>query len=273
MAYYKGKLRGSTARRRSLPAEVFLALPVPLPTANEQRRIAAILDQIDDIRATRREVLNHVDTLPQSIFQDMFRESMAIAPRIDLIELTKVITKGTTPTTVGLAFRARGVPFLRAQNLQRGTVAFSPHDLFIDGDAHEILKRSRVLPQDVLISIAGTIGRIAVVPAGSPEMNCNQAVAVIRLNDPCLAPWLMSWLNSLDAQSQIGASSVTGTISNLSLGQIRRLKVPAVDGPAVQAFAQRIRAVNEHRSAVTRTDTNVDDLFASLQSRAFRGEL
>ena len=48
------------------------AVPVPLPPLDEQRRIAAILDQADELRAKRRRVLSHLDAIAQSIFLDMF---------------------------------------------------------------------------------------------------------------------------------------------------------------------------------------------------------
>jgi type I restriction enzyme, S subunit len=57
-------------------------------------------------------------------------------------------------------------------------------------------------------------------------MNCNQAVAIIRLPDSTNPHFFRYWLNSQDAISQISDSKVTGTISNLSLGCINKLKIP-----------------------------------------------
>jgi type I restriction enzyme S subunit len=51
-----------------------LALCLPLPPFNEQRRIAAILDAADALRTRRRAALNKLDTLAQSIFIEMFGE-------------------------------------------------------------------------------------------------------------------------------------------------------------------------------------------------------
>ena len=59
-------------------------------------------------------------------------------------------------------------------------------------------------------------------------MNCNQAVAFVRLAETSVLRhfYLMHWLNSRDARLQMAGSSVTATISNLSLGKIKDLKVP-----------------------------------------------
>src|SRR5262245_19386124 len=100
-----------------------------------------------------------------------------------LQDVTSTITKGTTPTTLGLPFSESGIPFLRAQNLQGGRVDLSTDRLFIPPETHTALFRSVIRPLDVLVSIAGTIGRAAVVSPDAPEMNCNQAVAIVRLRE------------------------------------------------------------------------------------------
>ncbi len=247
--------------------------PISLPSLSEQRRIAAILDHADALRTKRRQVLAHLDVLTQSIFNDMFEGAIKGAERVQLQSLAALITKGTTPTSVGLQFTSQGVPFVRVQNLQQGTVRFDSGALFISAEAHKTLRRSIIRPEDLLISIAGTIGRIAIVPRDAAEMNCNQAVAIVRPADPAMGPWLMAWLTSRDAKGQIGSSAVTATIANLSLGQIGRLDVPVVGVAATQQFARRSDAVNAQRTAVLAAERADDELFASLQSRAFRGEL
>lgn len=249
-------------------------IAVPLPGIDEQRRIAAILDHADALRAKRRQVLAHLDDLTRAAFTRESGDSKSAEGRtVPLAELASVVTKGTTPTSVGLHFANEGVPFLRAQNLQRGTVVFGSGDLHIDEPSHQYLSRSQIEPQDLLISIAGTIGRVAVVPEDAPTMNCNQAVAIVRLHDRSLAPWMRSWLQSEDARRQINASAVTATISNLSLSQIRQLQVPEVSEDVARSFATLDAAVAHNVKAVERAAAADDRLFSSLQSRAFRGEL
>jgi type I restriction enzyme, S subunit len=147
-------------------------------------------------------------------------------PKIKLADASDVITKGTTPTTMGFDFREVGIPFIRVQNLIDGTVSHNTDPLFISAETHKILKRSKIHPNDVLVSIAGTIGRVAIVPANAPEMNCNQAVAIMRPNAAIDRRYLLHWMSSENAMQQIARGKVTGTISNLSLSQIGALEVP-----------------------------------------------
>ena len=143
-----------------------------------------------------------------------------------LASLSSLITKGTTPTTLGYAHSDSGIPFLRVQNIFSGQVNFKEDTLFIDSNTHTALKRSQIQGGDVLVTIAGTIGRTGVVPHDAPEMNCNQAVAIVRPTPEIERSYLRHWLESQEARSQMLGSTVTGTISNLSLSQLGELRVP-----------------------------------------------
>lgn len=145
---------------------------------------------------------------------------------VTLSDVTKIVTKGTTPTTLGMAFQDGGIPFIRVNNIQNKVLNFTDDVLYIDGQTHEKLSRSIIKPKDVLISIAGSIGRSCVVPDNAPDLNCNQAVCIIRCNiEKILPEYLSYWLGSEIARSQISNSKVTGVIQNLSLTQVKALKI------------------------------------------------
>ena len=167
--------------------------------------------------------------------------------RIKLGELCHVVTKGTTPTSIGLEFTDSGVPFLRIQNLCDRSVKLE-NVLFISEQTHQALKRSIIQPKDFLITIAGTIGRVAIVPDNFPECNCNQAVAILRFDYEKLNPqYLLHWLNTPDAFAQISGRKVTATISNLSLGQIKQLEIPLPPLPEQQKIARILDAADSLR--------------------------
>ena len=72
LGYYKAKLRGSTARRRSLPTPTLLAFTVPLPNVEEQRKILEIVKKVKDVIAARRQQLFAIDALIKARFVEMF---------------------------------------------------------------------------------------------------------------------------------------------------------------------------------------------------------
>src|SRR5690606_3771459 len=127
----------------------------------------------------------------------------AVIPQVKLESLCSKITKGTTPTSIGLNFEKNGVPFVRINNFKSRTIDLNKDTLYISNATHEKLKRSKILGGDVLLSIAGTIGKSCIVPYGAPESNCNQAVCIIRpANNQLLNNYLQHWLESESALKQ-----------------------------------------------------------------------
>lgn len=202
----------------------FLATEILLPPIEEQQRIAAILDKVKLVKCKRELAVKKLEKFAQSQFVKMFNE-IKDYQTCKLKDLCKLITKGTTPTTLGLSFEEYGIPFIRAQNIVDGKISFSKDALYISPETHNILSRSKIYPNDVVISIAGTIGRSGVVGNEFEELNCNQAVAILRVNARLLPNFLRIWLESDFAKKQILSSTVTGVISNLSLTQIGNLEI------------------------------------------------
>lgn len=168
--------------------------------------------------------------------------------RLKLGSLCSVVTKGTTPTSLGMKFEETGVPFLRIQNLNNSTVSLNDV-LYISEETHNSLGRSKIKSGDFLITIAGTIGRVAIVPNEFPEANCNQAIAILRFDELKLYPrYLLYWITTNDALSQISGKKVTATISNLSLGQIKELEIPL---PPLEE-QKRIAAILDKADAIRR---------------------
>lgn len=181
--------------------------------------------------------------------------------------MCSVITKGTTPTTLGFDFSEDGVPFLRAQNVF-GSVDIEQGTLFISPQTHAALSRSSIAPGDVLLTIAGTIGRTAIVPLDAPAMNCNQAVAILRPIEGLDRKYLFHWLQSQDATGQIFGSTVTGTISNLSLGQISglQLSLPPLDEQRrIVAILDKADALRQKRKrAIALLDSLTQSIFLEM---------
>ena len=194
-----------------------------LPPLDQQRRIAEILWAVDEALQKFGRANENIQQLVDSTV------SLATAntDRVELESVCEVITKGTTPTTAGYDYVSHGVGFLRAENLQDVELETTADLLFVSHEYHELQKRSQIMPGDVLLSIAGTVGRSALVPAQfSVPLNCNQAVAIIRPRDLTQGEAIFRWLQTHDAKRQFSQGVVKGTIQNLSLGIIGKLKIP-----------------------------------------------
>ena len=142
---------------------------------------------------------------------------------IRLSTISEIITKGTTPRGGKVAYSQSGIGFLRAENI----AGYDKLDLsnlnYIDEESHNnYLKRSILKENDILITIAGTLGRTAIVTQQALPLNTNQAVAIVRLVNNRLinVKYLVYALNSPIIKSDLLAKSVDMAIPNLSLENI-----------------------------------------------------
>ena len=110
-------------------------------------------------------------------------------------DVSEAVTKGTTPTTLGFAYQASGVLFVKAESLTDMLIDRAKC-AFIDELAHDALRRSSLAKSDILFTIAGTLGRVAIVSNSNLPANTNQAVAIIRLIEPMIAPYTARFLRS-----------------------------------------------------------------------------
>ena len=143
--------------------------------------------------------------------------------KIRLSTISEIITKGTTPRGGKVAYSQSGIGFLRAENI----AGYDKLDLsnlnYIDEESHNnYLKRSILKENDILITIAGTLGRTAIVAQQALPLNTNQAVAIVRLVNNRLinVKYLVYALNSPIIKSDLLAKSVDMAIPNLSLENI-----------------------------------------------------
>ena len=128
---------------------------------------------------------------------------------------------------------------------------------------------------DVIISIAGSIGLVAPVPATLNGVNLteNAAKLVPRRGGEFDALFLAAYLQTPHAQSQIRSHVGQVTIGKLALFRIEKIKVPLPELALQREFVLRISALRDHDTVLRRAQLELDALFDSLQQRAFRGEL
>jgi type I restriction enzyme, S subunit len=171
------------------------------------------------------------DEATARLFPDSFEESeLGLVPRgwrvARLGDATERITKGTTPTTLKRPFVEMGINFVKAESMT-GDGGFIPEKFaFIDDETHELLRRSQLQDGDVLISIAGTIGRIAVMTKDYLPANTNQAVALVRPLPSVFPSGLINrFLRLNESQQKMSEKVVQAVQANLSLGTLSDLKV------------------------------------------------
>jgi type I restriction enzyme S subunit len=163
------------------------------------------------------------------------------------------VTNGDTPARRNMTAGSGDIPFIKIHNLTHsGELDFGTRQTFIDRATHEgELRRSRIVPGDVLINIVGPpLGKVSLVPEAYPEWNTNQAVVVFRPTSAILSRLLALWLLSNEVMERLKATSrATAGQYNISLSACRLLPLP------LPPLREQERIVSE-----------VDRLFSSISS-------
>ena len=250
-----------------------------LPPLEEQRRIADVLERMDALRAKRREAIARLDELAQSIFLDMFGAA-SNWPSRSLGELVAEFRYGTSRKS-----GSDGVPVLRIPNVVGGSIETS-NLKFAELPQNE-LDRLRLRNGDLLfVRTNGNpayVGRCAEFSAreigGTAYADQDFAYAsyLIRarpdqdLLDPVFARVFMS-SNTGRRLLRERAKTSAGQF-NINIEGLGGIPVPLAPIEMQREFAAKVASVATFRSRYERSDEQLDELFASLQQRAFRGDL
>lgn len=101
--------------------------------------------------------------------------------KVRLGDIATVITKGTTPTSLGYDFVDSGINFIKIESITEDGSFIADKFAYITDECNQKLSRSQLQENDILFSIAGAIGRVAIVDGGILPANTNQALAIIRV--------------------------------------------------------------------------------------------
>ena len=137
------------------------------------------------------------------------------------------ITKGATPTTKGFKWQDSGITFLRSECVSE--LGYSESGVaFISKEAHDSMERSKIIGGDILISITGNVGRIAVYPLDNSEGNINQHIARVRIVKKEIAnrKFIYYQLNQKNYRNYYLGIITGAAYPQLSLKQIRNLSIP-----------------------------------------------
>lgn len=277
--YRKFERLASGATVKNLNIDLVRGVQIPLPSLNEQRRIATILDQAEAIRRTRKHALSRFDDLAQSAFRqivgDPLTNSLGWRDDLRLGEVSDIVSGVTKGRKLNGA-ATRMVPYLAVANVQ---------DRFLKLDSVKEIEatdseiaRYRLRRDDLLLTEGGDpdkLGRGALWKEELAEAIHQNHVFRVRLSSPDLDPTFLNWLvgSSRGKRYFLRSAKQTTGIASINMGQLKQfpLLIPPLD--VQERFAAAIAGIETQTALARRSLEKLDALFASLQHRAFRGEL
>ena len=166
-----------------------------------------------------------------------------------------------------------GVVCLRTSNLGKGEWNWADTRFVTEEDYAERTRRSEVLPNDIILSREGTVGVLALVDEGM-RLCMGQRLVQLRVNDSQLdPPFLLNLLLHNLAPERLSRLMAGSTSKHLNVKELRKLPVLLPPLYIQHRFAAIVESVEQQKASQRTHLAELDTLFASLQARAFRGDL
>jgi type I restriction enzyme, S subunit len=252
-------------------------LKISLPPLEEQKRIAEILDRAESLRAMRRQSIEQLNTLTQAIFLEMFGDPVT-NPRgwsqtrfEDTLSIP--LRNGSSPSHVGkLMHKVLTLSAITGNKFNE--TAWKTSTFKFIPPVHQRVDRA-----DFLICRGN--GNLHLVGKGyfpteqMPDVTFPDTIIAARISSEHFEREFLEHIwNSTMVRRQIESSART-TNGTLKVNQtmLENIVILTPPLPLQHEFAQRVKAIEKLKATHQKSLTELDALFASLQHRAFRGEL
>lgn len=258
-------------------------LPVPVPLLAEQDRIVAMLDDVDGLRAKRRQALMLLDKLKESVFLDMFGDPVASAcdwPIVKFEEIVEEFKYGTSNKSTSSGYKALRIPNVVGGVLDLAELKTVPVTV-------AELKRLRLRDGDILFVRTNgnqdNVGRCAIFESeaierqGMSSDNFIYASYLIRARlrlDIALPVFAREFmLSGAGRRALSGQSKTSAGQFNINIQGVGAVLISVPPIGLQQEFAKRIAAIEAEKVRHRVHLAKLDELFLAVQSRAFAGTL
>ncbi|MFT0183499.1 restriction endonuclease subunit S [Pseudomonas benzopyrenica] len=245
-----------------------------LPSLPEQRRIAAILDKADALRAKRRKAIAKLDQLLQSVFLEMFGDPVSNSKGWPLHNLAEATFFQEGPGILAKDFRESGVPLVRMAGMSDGKVSLNGCN-FVDQAMFERKWSQFALSEgDILVLTSATFGKPAVVSKETVGSIFYTGIIRFKATHQSLsAEFLKSFLASPWFLRQAQRLASGAVIKHFGPTHLKQMHIPIPPMELQLAFAKLTEQIMHQRTTLWRSFENMEKLFRSLQHHGFEGTL
>lgn len=251
--YARFKSHGSV--REIMDWDEMCKVELPVPSIEKQRSIVKAYNTITDRIELKRKINDNLAKTIKAVFKSWFLDFDAF-DGVELVQsqyglipngwhyellgnLCDCVTKGTTPTTLGKDFTDTGINFIKGESINDDHSFNKTLFAHIDDETDELLKRSRIYVNDIVFTIAGTLGKFALVDGSVIPANTNQAVAIIRTSK-IMPAMLYSYFIGEWQVEFYKRNTQQAVQANLSLGTIKDLPILLPDSKGQDHYMQLV---------------------------------
>ena len=271
--YYKSKLRGSTARRRSLPTSTLLAFNVPLPSISEQLNVLAIVHKLKSVIDTRKEEINVLDKLVKARFVEMFEGGENQWGQKKLVECCNNkndIKCGPFGSQLHVEdYQNVGIPVYGIPEVNSG-FKINPK-LYVSRLKAEELSSYNLIPGDVAVSRKGNVGQAALFHDELKNGIIHSDVLRIRLNEQILNPlFLIGELHfSQGIRNQVMQASNGAIMPGTNVTKLKKIIIDVPPLSMQMKYSTLVQQVEKSKSVIQKSLDEMQILFQSLMQKYF----
>jgi type I restriction enzyme S subunit len=250
---------------------VFTSLFIPLPSLKEQEQITAILEKADRLRRQRRYALQLSESFLRSVFLKMFGDPVTNPMGWKIEEMGSHISSIRYGTGSPPVYQEKGIPFIRATNIKKGTVQAEGLAYISKSDAGKIAK-CKVKEGDLIIVRSGVnTGDCGLIPS---KYSGAYAAYDLIVEVPFPGNYFYNFIiNSEYGKSVIGPLTRRAGQPHLNAEQVQALRLPSPPISLQKEFAAMAKRVERLHTQQREAERQAEHLFQTLLHRAFRGEL
>ena len=255
----------------SLVKSDLLQIPILVPPLPEQEQIVAELDCLQGIIDKKKEQLQELDKLAQSIFYTMFGDPVENEKGWKKCSLNKLCTITSSKRIFASEYTTLGIPFYRGKEISEK--AFSKEvttELFISEDRYKELKEKFGVPQtgDILLTAVGTIGNMWVVDNKEPFYYKDGNILCLHINDNINSIYFKSLLSILI--NEYKKTNANGCAYNaLTIVNLKKMQTNIIPLPLQQEFADKISAIEQQKARIQQSLQDTETLFQSRMDYYF----
>ncbi len=264
---------GRGATFKEISKSIVENIEIPLPSLDEQRRIAAVLDKISGLIANRRAQLAKLDELVKARFVEMFGDPEFNLRNWPIVSISDVCTVGSSKRIYQSEQTFDGVPFLRISDLNHliDTGDFCP-SLFISEEKYQELQQRGQVPieGDILVTSRGTLGRCYIIKTTDRFYFQDGMISWIsNLSNEITSLFIAHLFDMQSIKRQIESMQAGSTVSYLSIDMIKRLKIMLPDRNLQKQFGAFVDQTNKSKLTIQQSLDKLEVLKKALMQQYF----
>lgn len=286
--YLKGKLEllGQGSTFSAINGSELRGLLIPTPNIIEQQKIAEILSTVDEQIENTEQLIEKTIELKKGLMQKLLTKGIGhtefkqtelgeIPVKWDVEELDNIVEKITDGAHKTPRYTDSGVPFLRVSDIQAKEINWADTKYISHAEHAELIKRCNPQKGDILLSKNGTIGVVKLID-WDDEFSIFVSLCLIKLksvNSLLDSKFLAYYISSDLAQKQFKDSSKQGTVTNLHLIEIKKVKIPILNISEQQKIAAILSSVDEQIESYEQEKEKYLQLKKGLMQQLLTGKM